>query len=290
MSTSPLRFGRKTVDWKKTVVAFLLFAALVVLLQLWRRDAQKPFTAYPDEPSHYVSGVMIHDYMIHGALTSPVRFATEYYRHVPYFAVGYWPPLFYIAEAAWMTIFGIGRGAVLIGIAFVAAGSAALIFGSLQPQFGSLAAFTGGMIFLISPEVMWSTGIVMTDLAVTLLSLSAALAFAAFMDTGKAGAVLLFGVLSGATLLTKMSGGFLALLPVAALVAARRSDLLKKLSLWLAPVVVVAIYAPWFFISWHFATRGVDGFQKPSLPQTLYELGRCLLFNAGFLTPFAVKI
>src|SRR5579864_8121928 len=48
------------------------------------------FVVYPDEPSHFVSAVMIRDYIASGFSSSPSRFAQNYYSHYPFFAVGYW--------------------------------------------------------------------------------------------------------------------------------------------------------------------------------------------------------
>lgn len=72
----------------------LAAGAVIVGLQYSRSDIQKTIGDYPDEPSHFVTARMIHDYILTSPHPSPMAFAKSYYLHYPKVAVGQWPPLF----------------------------------------------------------------------------------------------------------------------------------------------------------------------------------------------------
>jgi len=59
------------------------------------------FGANPDEPAHYVTGLMVRDYVAQLLPGSPIAFAQNYYLHYPAVAFGHWPPMFYVLQALW---------------------------------------------------------------------------------------------------------------------------------------------------------------------------------------------
>src|ERR1051325_3624052 len=111
------RPGEEHADAWKTLrvwLAALAYIAICLVIQ-WRANAgAAAFGTYPDEPAHYVAGLMVRDYMASGFSQSPVSFAQKYYEFRPYFGVGLWPPLFYCVEGAWMLLFGPARPMVLL--------------------------------------------------------------------------------------------------------------------------------------------------------------------------------
>src|SRR4051812_10894832 len=61
----------------------LVFLSLVVALQVASGAYKSEFSAYPDEPSHYVTSLMLRDYVAHFHFESPIKFAKAYYYHYP---------------------------------------------------------------------------------------------------------------------------------------------------------------------------------------------------------------
>jgi hypothetical protein len=269
-------------------LACIAYALTSLLFQRLQGASQAAFGGYPDEPSHYVSGLLVHDYLVNGSLASPFSYAADYYTHTPFFALGYWPPLFYTAEALWMLVFGVSRPAVLVLIALIDAGSATLLFAHLRRECGNVAAFGAGFMFLLSPIVLWSSGLVMIDLLVTLLSFAAALSFARYMDSRRIGPIVGFSLLTAATLLTKSSGAFLAIVPPAAILVSGRFDIFKRFSFWFAPLFVAVLCAPWFLMTRGLLNRGFEGYQKPESLVTAAQLGIALWGNLLWLLPFAL--
>ena len=87
------------------LLLLLLYFSITVLLQWASGTYHSDFGGYPDEPGHYVTGLMVRDYIAAGFPDSPSRFAENYYLHYPKVAIGHWPPVFYSIQAAWMLIF-----------------------------------------------------------------------------------------------------------------------------------------------------------------------------------------
>lgn len=73
---------------------------LTVLLQARGGAFRSEFSAHPDESAHYVTGLMVREYVAAGAPQPPVQFAQDYYVHYPKVAIGHWPPVFYVLQAA----------------------------------------------------------------------------------------------------------------------------------------------------------------------------------------------
>ena len=278
--------GRRA--WLAPVFATVAYFAVVCLWQWLAHAPQAAFDTYPDEPAHYVSGLLIRDYLVEEFPKSPVRFAGEYYSRVPAFAIGYWPPVFYAVEGTWMLLFGTSRAAALALIGWIGAGAAALIFLSVRPLLGPIGAFGMGFLFLMSPIIRWSTGAVMVDLPVTLLSFAAALAYARYLDSEKIRWSLAFAVLASLTILTKSNGAFLALLPPIGIVLTRKWRLLRSFSFWIAPLVVVALCTPWFWMTTAFVSKGFEGLERRALPVAVRQLASGVARNLSWVLPFAL--
>jgi hypothetical protein len=247
--------------WRKSVIAgacaFVVALLFVRFVQIHSGADGAAFGSYPDEPAHFLSGLMIRDYVAAGLKGSPLAWAVHYYLHAPFFAVGYWPPFFYVVEALWMMVFGIGWIQSLWLTATIGALIAATIFHQARHAIGIWGGACAGLIFLLWPPVEWSNCALMTDTTVALLSLWASIALGRYLDTERAGAALLFGVCAALTILTKYSGLFLAVIPLPALVLARRWALVKRGSFWLMPAVVMVLWAPWLALTARYAGHGL---------------------------------
>src|SRR5712692_1215352 len=110
------------------------FLLLCVFIQGFTGAWDAPFFAYPDEPSHFVGAVMVRDYLASGLSSNPYEFARNYYSHYPFFAVGYWPPLFYVLTGFWFLCFGVGKSQALLLSAGAAAGMAWILYGLVRKR------------------------------------------------------------------------------------------------------------------------------------------------------------
>ena len=274
--------------WVSVLVVFLALLALVLVVQRTAGAPAAAFGAFPDEPAHFVGGILFHDFLKSSSWMHPIGFVSDYHLHLPYFALGVWPPFFYVIEGAWMEVFGDRRGSILWLVAIIAAALAAMLYRILEKQFGAGTAVAGGVMFLLVPIVQWSECVVMADLICSLFAMAAIVCFARFMDSKRWLDSALFGVFAGLALLTKNSTYFLALIPVFVILAARRWDLLRVPALYLAPVAVTALYLPWLVISRPFILLGIHGLELPGFWGTQRDYFVTLWEETSFLLLLAV--
>src|SRR5215469_14220697 len=123
LAAATARTGSYRQTWSVVGVGMAAYFLVICSWQWLSKANLASFSAYPDEASHYISGLLIRDYVFHGFPRSPYQYAVAYYAHVPFFAIGYWPPLFYAAEGLWMSLLGDSRAAVLPFVALITAAS-----------------------------------------------------------------------------------------------------------------------------------------------------------------------
>jgi hypothetical protein len=247
----------------KKVILLITFVAASMAAIIWTQGGSEntAFGATSDEPSHYVSGMMILDYFREGSFSrgvAPLAWAESYYRRFPFFAVGHWPPVFYAAEAAWMSVFGTGKSQVLWLIALIGALTAGSIVYVGYKYSGAAGSLAGGAMFLLFPTVIVSHSQIMTDGAISLLSLWSGLALGKFLESTETKYAVMYTALASLTVLTKYSGLYLFVLPLAsALLNHQRRDLLRNRKFWAMQLGVVLIIAPWFWVARSYLSGGL---------------------------------
>ncbi len=253
---------------------FLVQAAIVALFFLSALGAQFLASGYgrtlggtEDEPSHFLSALMMRDYFAAGLPFPPMAYAQEYYNHHPAFAIGYWPPLFYAVTGVWMLFAGFSHTSVLLMLAIVCALTQYLLYRFGAARFKKPYAFILAAAFPFIPEVTRSLTLMMSDLFLALWSFAATIAFAYFLEKPSVKGSILFGFLASAAIMTKSSGAFLILVPPIAILLSRRFDLLKRWALWIGVLIIPLLCAPWYLFASSFAMRGLlpDGSRQPIL-------------------------
>jgi len=219
---------------------------LSVALQYLAGAYHASFSGYPDEPAHYVTGLLVHDWIASGFPWPPLQYAADYYLHYPKVALGHWPPAFYMIQAVWTLLFSTSRVSVLVLMAVLMSLVALMLFRALRDEFGTPAALLAGLLLVALPlNQAWAQN-VMADVPVALFTFGAALVFGRYLDTGRARDAAAFGLLASLAILTKGNGLALAFLPPIALAISLRFSLLRRLSFWLPLVIVVVLCGPWY--------------------------------------------
>lgn len=101
--------------------AIILIFAFVVAMQALGGAYGSDFANHPDEPAHFVTGLMVHDYLVDALGSPPKAFASAYYAHYPKVAFGHWPPAYYAIQAAWYCVFGPTKAAAVLLSGVIAA-------------------------------------------------------------------------------------------------------------------------------------------------------------------------
>lgn len=239
------RIGRWLLPACVAAAYFLFCLAVQSFTGAWRAD----FAAYPDEPSHFVGSAMVQQWLLSGHWLSPVRFASAYYSHYPYFAVGYWPPLFYLVTALDFLLLGVGRIQALLIPAACAAITAWLIFRLLRPSIGAVAAVCAGAVYLSLPASQEWFCAVMVDHMTTCLCIAAGVLLLRYLDQPDYLNGTMLALTSACAVLSKYSAAYVVVLPWAAVVLLRRYSLLRKPSFLIQPIILALLLAPWFRLS-----------------------------------------
>jgi len=259
---------------------------LVVILFQWLAGAyESEFGSHPDEAAHYITGLMIRDYLAGGPHGSPVAYANEYYKHYPKVAIGNWPPVFYLTQGVWMLVFGDGRASDLVLMAVLAALLATLVFCVLRHEFNKTIAATGTLIFISLPLIQKFDAMLMGEIPTGLLMFTATVYFGRFLDSGRKWDVIRFGLFSALAILTKGNAGALALIPPITILMTRKFGVIKRPALWLSALLVLVIAGPW---TWHFRDLCRSGWDEPSISwhfsrQALVYYPSKILVMTGFL-------
>jgi Dolichyl-phosphate-mannose-protein mannosyltransferase len=227
--------------WSAVFVAFVLVA---ILVQRLGRAYSGEFSG-ADESAHFVTGLMIRDYVAAGFPTTPMKFAENYYLHYPKVAFGMWGPLLHVTEAAWTLILPPNRVSLLLLMAVISALTAFLLCRALVDEFGITLAATAGLLFFGGSTVERYTGMIMADGLVALMDFCAALAFGRYLNTRRWKYAIWFGVFTNLSILTKGNGVALLLLPVFAILFTRQWNILKEKPFWAAVALIAFIGGPW---------------------------------------------
>jgi hypothetical protein len=227
---------------------------LTILLQVWAGAYRSEFGN--DEYAHYVSSLLIHDYIVGGQYVSPVTYLRQYHAHYPVVGIGHWGPLAYFAEAAWMLLFGWGRTSVILSSAGITVATAAVLFHVLARRFGGILAGFAAVSYILSPPVQAGTASLMLDNSIALICLLAMVAYRRYIESGRALFSGLFGLLAVAGMLVKGNAACLALLPAFVVVIGGHWPLLRRPSFWLPVPIVLVLAGPWYFMTYPLVSPG----------------------------------
>ena len=191
----------------------MLFFSLIVALQ-WHSGAfRSGFGGHPDEAAHYVTGLMLREYLCTWPPTSPLKFAENYYLHYPKVAFGHWPPFFYMVQAIWTLLFSPSRVSILLLSALITTLLSLTIYLVTVGDFGPFPATTCGLLLIALPIIQRHSEMVMADTLLALMMLWATLSFSRFLDSEHWQDAACFGMFSALAILTKGDGLALVLVP-----------------------------------------------------------------------------
>jgi cellulose synthase/poly-beta-1,6-N-acetylglucosamine synthase-like glycosyltransferase len=219
---------------------------LILTLQIAGGAYRAEFNGDPDEPAHFVSGLMIYDYVTQLPSGNPWHWAQQYYVHYPKVAIGHWPPGFYFLEAAWWLLFRPSRWSVLILQSALVMTAAIFFYRLLRKLAPPWLAWTAVLLLILSPISQQSFDMAMADALCLLLSVLLAHATVRLLDLPSMGRLLLAVFWLACALLTKGTAAALIPVPFLALLFSGLGKLLPRKWLWGAPVLVLALGLIWY--------------------------------------------
>lgn len=224
-----------------------------------------------DEAAHFVTSLMVRDYVAQGLPGPVIPYAENYYIHYPKVAIGHWPPVFYLLAAGWMLVFPASNHSLIVFMALLGATLATTLFRVTADRFGTAAGMAAGILFLATPLTQAYTSGLMLDLPVALFSFWAMLAWVCYLKSGYTRDALLFAALASCSILTKGTGLALAFVPILSVVLVRQVSFLWKPRTLLSAAAIAVLCG-----SWDLATI------RLVVPTMQYSLGWDYLFKASW--------
>jgi Dolichyl-phosphate-mannose-protein mannosyltransferase len=239
------------------MAGYLILLGLAVAAQSVTHAYQSDLS-WSDEGSHYVSGLMIHDYIAGKFPSDPLTYATQYYIHFPRVGIGHWPPLYYALEAVVFLAVGPSiKAALLLEAAFAAA--VAVTVGVVVGRLGGrVAAWAASITTLAAPEILLGTQGVMLDVPIAFMALLAMLAWALFLFEERWVWSVAFALSAVAAILIKGNGICLAMVPPLSVALTNRWQLLRNWLFWLPAPIAAALTGPWYWITYKLSANGFD--------------------------------
>jgi Dolichyl-phosphate-mannose-protein mannosyltransferase len=250
----PVRLRSANSGWRLRLLrttAACSFLVLILLFQWLGGAYSTEFAGYPDEGAHYITGLMLRDYLARHQLTSFRQFAENYYLHYPKVALGHWPPFFYAVQAVWTLVFPTSRASLLLLMATITALMVFTLFRTVEDEFGTVLGIMAALLLAALPVIQAYSGMVMADTLTGLLSFWAVLCFARFMDRPDWQYAAWFGLLSALSILTKGTGFALVLVPPLTLLFTGRWKLMRRAVFWVPAVIMLPLCVPWYWLTRH---------------------------------------
>ena len=212
------RQGSAPSPWQSGAVGLVLLAAVVALLATSPTD----YDFYnADAPRHALNGAFVLDAARDLPWRDPIGYAIDYYLRLPSLSIGFYPPLFYVVEAAVFSVLGVSHFAAQATVALFVLLLAATAYRLARLLFTRLAALGAALLLLGAPETASWSRQVMLDVPVYAVMLVAVLGFVQYLRTGRSRDLWLAVLAFDAALYIKFTVCFM-LVPLAAGLIARR--------------------------------------------------------------------
>ncbi|MEP7361662.1 MAG: glycosyltransferase family 39 protein [Acidobacteriota bacterium] len=228
------------------LLVYLAALAATLALQFQGGAYAAEFTQTSDESAHYVTGLLVHDFVAAGAPRPVSPFYRQFHEHYPNVGIGHWPPGFYLLQAAWSLLFGISRSSMLLLMAMCNAGLVTGTYYLIKSALSLRYALCGSLLLLTIPAAQVSARSLMGEVPMALLELAAVAAFRLYLKQERPVGSALFGLFAAAALLTKGTAVMLAIVPPVGVLLQRRPGLLFRWHSWLPAGIVAMLCVPWY--------------------------------------------
>lgn len=230
---------------KLTLIALVFFFE-AILFQWVNGALDNEYTGFPDEAAHYVSSLLVSDYIVNGELEHPLYYAKEYYYHYPKVAIGHWPPVMYGLLGLWLIIFGTSRISAMCFMAATTAALATTVYYIGKKHLNKFSALFAPLLLISIPLIQEMGSVVMLEQMVTLLTVISSVFLASFLTTGRAIPGILFALFAATAILTRGTAWSIGLMPIIIMIIAWRFEMLKKPILWVSACIVLVLCLPWY--------------------------------------------
>jgi len=246
---------------KRPTASFLFLAYLCALgigiLAIWlARSCQSGFSG-ADEPSHFLNGYFIADYLSHHLGGNPMAAATEFYVHYPKISIGHWPPAYYGLLGLLFMVLPPTMPVAFAINALVAALPAVGIGAALAMLAGRRAAIAGVVLYALTPLALEGQVMFMVDQPLAACLVAATAVWIGYAHAPGWGKAIGFALLAALAVLIKGNGWLVVFIPIFHILLSGNWRLLLSIRLYVAAAVSAALVVPWYVLT---ARIAADGF------------------------------
>ena len=273
----------------------LVYACAVtvgLLAVLAAKSYQSGFSG-ADEPSHFLNGYFVADYIAHHFGSNPMGAATDFYVHYPKLSIGHWPPAYYgilglvflVLPPTLPVIFAINVLFAALPVLGVA--------GALSMLANRRAAVAGACVYAVTPLVLEGYVMFMADQPLTACLVAATAVWIVFSVRPGWGSALGFALLAATAVLIKGNGWLVVFIPVFHILLTANWKLLLSVRLYVAAALAAAIVVPWYMLTAKIAAEGFNyqaglPYATGALLYNLQALGRNVTPVGGLLALYAI--
>ena len=231
---------------------------------------------------HYVTGLLVHDFVLSGHWSAPMAFARRFYLHFPKVGLGNWPPGFALLQTAWTLPFGVSRVSLLLLMFLLTALLAFAVYRAAVVDLGALYAWLAALLVIAAPLTQEQASMVMAEIPLALASFLAVVYLARFLATGRTADAVVFALWTSAAILIKGNGWVIVFVVPVALAVTRGLRWLRDWRVWLAASIVGVLCLPYTLFTMRIVRQGWDTRAFPGFEY--------LVRSFGLHASFAVEI
>jgi len=207
---------------------FVLVPLALIFAAHWCVDPVSEPYFNNDETRHVMTGVFFHDAIAYWPTGNPKKYAVQYYLQYPALGLMVWPPLFYVSEGAWMTVFGTSFDSARALVALFGVVGGIYFYRLARRGNGPLLSACALALLGFSPLVFKFSRQVMLELPCLVIVLGCVFYFERYLDEQKRRDAWFACLLAALSALTRFDGVFLLLYFAIRLLMTRNLSLLKR--------------------------------------------------------------
>lgn len=264
--------------------AMYLCAVLVGVLVVFVTHAYQADFSGADEPSHFLNGYFIADYIARHFGGNPMGAATEFYIHYPKISIGHWPPAYYgMLGLLFLVLPPTLPVAFAINVLFAALPAIGVAAALVLLGQRRAAAVAGVLVYALTPLALEGDAMFMVDQPLTACLVAATAVWIAYAQRPTWGRAIGFALLAATAVLMKGNGWLVGLVPVFHIFLTGSWKLLRSVKLYVAAALAALLVVPWYMLT---AKIAADGFNyHAGIDYALKALGANLHTLVQNLTP-----
>lgn len=270
-----------------------LCAVLVGALAVFVAKSYQSGFSGADEPSHFLNGYFVADYIAHHFGGNPMGAATDFYIHYPKISIGHWPPAYYGILGVVFLVLPPTLPVIFAVNVLFAALPAIGVAAALAMLADRRAALAGALVYAVTPLVLEGHVMFMADQPLTACLVAATAVWIAFSVRPRWGTALGFALLAATAVLIKGNGWLVVFIPVFHILLTANWKLLLSVRLYVAAALAAVIVVPWYMLTAKIAADGFNyhaglPYATKALLYNLQALGRNVTPVGGLLALYAI--